>query len=163
MRVDPQLTEAELEHGPGVLIPPPFLLAGWIGVGLVLRRFFPTPIMPTVAGWWCGGTVIVLGLTSLFWCLRQFRVNDTAVLPYRPDSALILRGLYRFTRNPIYLSLLVIHVGTALACNSGIMVALVVPLALTLHYYVIRKEERYLTRRFGPPYEDYCRQVRRWL
>ncbi|MEM7166396.1 MAG: isoprenylcysteine carboxylmethyltransferase family protein [Planctomycetota bacterium] len=163
MAADQQLTAAEERFGPGVRIPPPVVLATWIGIGLLLRWYFPTPLLPQLVAWWSGGVLIVAGLGTLSWCLQQFRKNETALLPHRPDSKLILGGLYRHTRNPIYLSLVVIHIGTGLAFNSGVVLAMVIPLILTLQLYVIRKEERYLTRRFGASYEEYCRSVRRWL
>ena len=72
------------------VIPPPVLLATWIGVGLLLRLFYPTPLLANVVAWWSGGAVITAGLGTLSWCLWQFRKHETALLPHRPDSKLIV-------------------------------------------------------------------------
>jgi len=91
-----------------------------------------------------------------------FRAN-TNVLHHRPASNLIRRGLFGFSRNPIYVSALVLQVGIALLLNN-LWIALLVPVnKLVLDKFVIAREEAYLERKFGEGYVDYKRTVRRWL
>lgn len=72
-------------------------------------------------------------------------------------------GPFRFTRNPLYLALALLHLG--IACVSGLTwIMLSLPVAvLVVRYYAIRREEAYLTRRLGQAYLEYCGRVRRWL
>ncbi len=95
--------------------------------------------------------------------IRQFRAAGTNVETWRPTEAIVTRGVYARTRNPIYLAMLAIYTGIALGVDSAWLLALVIPLALVLRYGVIAREERYLEAKFGEPYRAYRATVRRWL
>jgi protein-S-isoprenylcysteine O-methyltransferase Ste14 len=72
-------------------------------------------------------------------------------------------GLYRYSRNPIYLGLSVVHLGVAVADNNAWLPILLVPVLVVLRYGVIAREEAYMERRFGQQYVAYKARVRRWL
>jgi protein-S-isoprenylcysteine O-methyltransferase Ste14 len=100
-----------------------------------------------------------LGLSSI----GRFRTAGTNVTPWSEASAIVESGAYKRTRNPMYLGMALIMMGAAmlLATRGGL---LMVPVALMLaDLFVVRREEAYLTRRFGAEYRDYCRRVRRWF
>jgi protein-S-isoprenylcysteine O-methyltransferase Ste14 len=75
----------------------------------------------------------------------------------------IQSGIYRYSRNPIYLSFCIATIGAALLIDSWWGLIAVAPLVYLLQLLVIRKEESYLQTKFGDPYRDYLRRVRRWL
>jgi protein-S-isoprenylcysteine O-methyltransferase Ste14 len=85
------------------------------------------------------------------------------VRPDRSASALLTGGPFRFTRNPLYLSLALLHTGLALLANALWPALMLVPVLLLIRYHVIAREERHLLARFGPDYQAYRQAVRRWF
>ena len=151
---------------PGVRFPPPLLFVLGLGAGWLLHRARPLLLLPAdfravgvVLGW--TGILLWAGLTG--WAMATFRRARTAIFPNRPATGVVREGPYRFTRNPMYLALVLLYVGVSLLMNSG-WALLLLPLVLALLYVsVIRREERYLTAAFGAEYEAYRTRVRRWL
>jgi protein-S-isoprenylcysteine O-methyltransferase Ste14 len=87
----------------------------------------------------------------------------TNVHPSEPVLALVRRGPFRFTRNPLYLALCLVQLAIGFFLNDWITLLFVVPLVLIFHYGVVLREERYLTGKFGEPYRQYKDEVRRWI
>ena len=81
----------------------------------------------------------------------------------QPARVLVTTGIYRWTRNPIYLGFLLVYGGIGVATQSPWVLILTLPLAITVRYGVVAREEAYLERRFGDAYLDYKPRVRRWL
>jgi protein-S-isoprenylcysteine O-methyltransferase Ste14 len=154
------------DRGPGVPFPPPFVfLAGGAGAWL-LHRWIAFEIDGDGAGpvqEKLGALLAVAGFGLMLWGIATFARAGTAIVPYSPATALVHRGPYRFTRNPMYVGLTVGYIGLALLLNSA-WALLLLPLVLAaLSRFVIRREERHLRSAFGSAYEDYCRRVRRWV
>ena len=80
-----------------------------------------------------------------------------------PTRALVTTGIHGWSRNPIYVGLFLVYGGIAIAMHSPWALILAVPLAVTIRYGVIAREEAYLEERFGDAYRDYKARVRRWL
>jgi protein-S-isoprenylcysteine O-methyltransferase Ste14 len=80
-----------------------------------------------------------------------------------PTTTIVDAGPYRFTRNPIYLGMIVGLVGLAIAFDSLWLLVAVMPFALVIRYGVVAREEAYLERKFGDVYGPYRSRVRRWL
>jgi protein-S-isoprenylcysteine O-methyltransferase Ste14 len=97
------------------------------------------------------------------WARTLFRRAGTNVNPRRPVTTIVSRGPFRVTRNPMYLSMVIGFIGATFAMRSVWGLALVVVLALVLHFGVILREEPYLEAKFGDTYRDYRRRVRRWI
>jgi protein-S-isoprenylcysteine O-methyltransferase Ste14 len=153
---------AQSDHA-GVWFPPPFWYAFAVLGGVLLDRRWPLPIvggrLTTVAG-----AVCVLGWMALaFDSIGRFRRSKTSIVPIRPAEALVLSGPYRYTRNPMYVSLAFLTIGCGLLLATWWPIVLLVPTLVIVQLYVILPEERYLRRRFGTSYEAYTRRVRRWL
>ena len=147
----------------GVSCPPPFWYALAVLTGVVLERRWPLPI---IAGWsnTIAGAVFVLGGMALaFASIGRFRRSKTSIVPIRPADALVLSGPYRYTRNPMYVSLALLTIGCGLLLATWWPIVLLVPTLVIVQQFVIVPEERYLRRRFGTDYETYTRRVRRWL
>ena len=162
---------------PGVIAPPPliylgFLLAGW---GLAELGARPEAV-ETGLGWLAASfglempvrrglalTLIVGGLLLDGMAAGLFRRRGTAVEPWKPSTVLIDEGPYRFSRNPIYVGFAITYAGLAIAMDSWLALSLLVPCLVVVDRLVIRREERYLTAKFGGGYEAYRARVRRWL
>jgi protein-S-isoprenylcysteine O-methyltransferase Ste14 len=149
----------------GVVVPPPLIYAGVLAAALLLDWLIGGPV--TGIGWTprlvVGAVLIVAGFAIPLAASAQFRVAGTEVRPWRPSTALVTHGVYRYTRNPMYLGLTLIFAGIALLADSVITLVALVPLLVVIHYAVIRREEHYLEITFGETYRDYKRRVRRWI
>ena len=150
----------------GVIARPPFLFLGALVLGLVWDRLLPLPFpVPgtDLAHWLVGGALIIIGLALFVAGIRGFSRAGTPVQGYKPTRALVTTGIYAWTRNPIYLGMFLIYGGIGLAAQSPWILLITVPLAITIRYGVVAREEAYLERRFGDEYRDYKARVRRWL
>jgi protein-S-isoprenylcysteine O-methyltransferase Ste14 len=148
---------------PKVLLPPPILYAVAIGLGLWLERPLPWPLPGGALRFWVGAVMIGLAVALFGLCLRELRRHQTTINPHRAASNLVETGPFRFSRNPIYVSLTVLQVGLGLLAGSTwvlLMLLWVLPLMQRL---VIAREEEHLRWRFGSEYADYSARVRRWL
>lgn len=156
------MTETRYDH-PGVIAPPPLIWLGHIAVGVGLIFAFPIALIPSGLQYPLGGALIALGLGVMLTSTWLFRRAGTNIPTYRPATTVVTSGPYRLSRNPIYLSMIVGHLGIGVVTDNVWMIALVVPLALLLRYGVIAREERYLEGKFGEDYRRYKTTVRRWL
>lgn len=107
---------------------------------------------------------IALGAAGLFWCIWDFGAAGRGTpAPFDPPKRLVVRGLYRYVRNPMYGSLLLVITGWALLLGSVTILEYAAGGWLFFHLFVVVVEEPGLRARFGDPYVAYCRAVRRWL
>jgi protein-S-isoprenylcysteine O-methyltransferase Ste14 len=150
-----------------VAIRPPVLFLIALAIGLLADRWvLPMDLVPGLGWWprqWLGGVIILAGVAAVVDCARRFRRAGTAVQTSHPTSLIVDVGLYRYSRNPIYLGLSAVHLGVAVADNNAWLPILLVPVLLILRYGVVAREEAYLERKFGPVYLAYKTRVRRWL
>ncbi len=150
---------------PGVLAPPPliylaFLLAGW-GLG---EAFNPGSLgLDTDVRRGLALVLVVSGLLIEMTALGGFRRLGTAPEPWKPSTALVTGGLYRLSRNPIYIGFAIIHLGFAVAMDSSAALASLLPCLVVIDRFVILREERYLAGKFGAEWVAYAQKVRRWL
>ncbi|MEO3429204.1 isoprenylcysteine carboxylmethyltransferase family protein [Pelagibius sp. CAU 1746] len=150
----------------GVIAPPPLIYLAGLVLGRGADWLLDLPALPERSaggGLWLGLAFGGLGLLLILWAGGRFFRAGTPLPPHRPATALVTEGPYRRSRNPIYLGLALIYLGVVCATASlGILVSF--PLViLVMEFGVIRREERYLERRFGRDYLDYKARVRRWL
>lgn len=148
---------------PGIHIPPPIYVAAIIALALGITEFYPLalPYYPPML--WSGYLIVAVGIVNLLLCAWQFHRHETDIRPHKPASCMIMAGPYRYSRNPIYLSFLLLQLGYGLAIQQP-WVILMLPISyLVLRYHVVANEEAYLKRKFGEDYEEYRAQVRRWL
>lgn len=152
---------------PGVRFPPPLIFALGLGAGLALEYFrVSLPLLDPARAWWLDLHAAAIGVVAIWLigsALGGFRRKGTDPRPWREDSALVVEGIYEHTRNPMYLGMALAYGAITLALNTLWPLLTLLPVLLLVRYYVIAREERYLAQRFGDPYRDYCRQVRRWF
>ncbi len=159
---DEQQTDQAIDHA-GVRVPPPLLLIVAILAGYGVQQLWALELT-NWSGWYVAAWApIGVGVIILVSGWVQFFRAKTNVLHDRPASHLIQSGLYRFSRNPIYVSGLLLQLGIALLMNNLWIVLLVPVSKFVFDKYVIAREEAYLERAFGAAYVDYKRSVRRWL
>jgi protein-S-isoprenylcysteine O-methyltransferase Ste14 len=148
---------------PGVIAPPPLILLGHILVGLALDRLWPAPFLPSAIQYALGAALIVLAGALAGAAIVRFLRAGTNVPTRRPATVLVIAGPYRFSRNPIYVGMIVLLLGIGFAVDSLWIIALVAPFALVLRYGVIAREERYLEAKFADAYRAYRARVPRWI
>jgi protein-S-isoprenylcysteine O-methyltransferase Ste14 len=155
-------SEVSSDHS-GVVVPPPAIYVAFFLVGVGLQRYVPVPRLPIGTGRDLGAVLVLLWLVLTTWSFARFWTSGTSVIPVRPTTALVIEGPYRFTRNPMYLGMLLLYTGVA--CWFGMVWPLLLAPVLTwvIGVSVIGREERYLTRKFGDEYRRYQLRVRRWL
>ncbi len=147
-----------------VIIRPPLAWALAVIAGLVLNWLMPLPFLPAaVPARWAGGLVFVLALVLLAWAISTVTRAGSNVPTNRPTTTIVESGPYRFTRNPIYLGMILGLVGLSLAFDTLWLLAMLVPFALVIRFGVVAREEAYLERKFGDVYRRYRTRVRRWL
>jgi len=113
---------------------------------------------------WRGrGILVILGGIALALAVRQMVRAKTAVDVRKPTTEIVTSGVFQFSRNPIYLSMVVLCLGAAFLLDSLWFLALCAPLAIVLQRAVIEPEEAYLEQKFGAKYLRYKAKVRRWL
>ena len=148
----------------GVHFPPPVIYAIAIVVGWLLNRWDALPLVRGGSRALEAGAIIcgLVYLAIFFAAAATFRRARTSLIPNRPANALVTSGPYRFTRNPMYVSLVVLYLGVTLALNSWWPLLLLPFVILVVTRSVIMREERYLSAAF-PEYAAYRARVRRWL
>lgn len=156
---------AEEKDVAGVIAPPPLLLLIALVIGGVLDLAWPLHILdvaPRVALWIAGGALIAFALWVSLAGSRRFARAGTPVQPWRPSTTLVTDGIFAHVRNPMYLGFLTLTAGLSLVFAGEFLMLAALGLWFALHTGVVRREERYLTARFGDAYRDYVRQVPRY-
>jgi len=150
-------------HGPGIRLPPPFIYAGYLAAGFALQWGASLPSFGSLPAFFVGWAIALASLVIAVQGFRAFRAAKTTVRPDRPVSSLMTQGIFARTRNPLYLSLLLLYVGIGVFFGALGPVLLTPLLVFTMQHWVIAREERYLSGKFGQAYLDYRRRVRRWI
>ncbi len=147
----------------GVRFPPPILGLIPFLIGLSFDRHLTRLQPPALPSRVLGAILACAGLALSASAIGLFRRNRTSLRTDRTSNTLVIEGPYRFTRNPIYVGFVTLYLGVALLLRApGAL--LLWPVAIVLFQtVVIRREERYLARRFGDRYLSYQAHVRRWI
>jgi protein-S-isoprenylcysteine O-methyltransferase Ste14 len=142
---------------------PPAIPVAALLVSFGLGLIWPLPLQ--LPGWtrWLGLALFTLPFLFAMWAARTFRRHQTPVKPLGKVTGIVDEGPFAFTRNPMYLSLMVMYVGGALLFALPWAWVLLIPVFLSLHFGVILPEERYLAATFDEPYRRYTERVRRWI
>lgn len=153
----------------GVLARPILMFPVALLIGLSLDHvvLLPFPFPRESTAHWItaalAGAMLFAGILTFVAGARAFAQASTPLPTNRPTSSLVTTGIYRWSRNPIYVALLFIYVSVGLLVRSSWIMLWIIPLWLIVRYGVVSVEELYLQTRFGEDYVSYKRQVRRWL
>ncbi len=157
------MTDTSERDAPGVIAKPPFIYLGFLVLGLGLDWLWPYPPLPETLRYTLGGTLAALGIALVLASIRRFKAAGTSFDTQKPATAILSKGPYRFSRNPIYIGLTAVYAGIGIAADAPWVWVMLLPTLVVMHYGVIAREERYLERKFGKEYLDYKASVRRWL
>jgi protein-S-isoprenylcysteine O-methyltransferase Ste14 len=147
-----------------VLVRPPLMWALAAIVGIALGWLIPWPFLPAaVPAVWLGVALFALAVALFVWAIMTMTRAGSNVPTSRPTTAIVDAGPYGFTRNPIYLGMMLSLVGLAIAFDSIWSLITLVFFFLIIRYGVVAREEAYLDRKFGDVYRGYRARVRRWL
>jgi protein-S-isoprenylcysteine O-methyltransferase Ste14 len=143
----------------GVIAPPPVIALGVLLLGLGLDRLSPIGVTGAVFPRSLRFTVASILVIAAAWAvgraLWRFRLAGTPAEPWKPTTKLVVRGIYKRTRNPVYQGFGLFVLGVAFAVASD-WIFLFLPLGvLMMHVGVVRREERYLAAKFGDDYMRY--------
>ena len=147
-----------------VKLPPPvwtlvyLVIAGFASMSYAWKASADLAVVPL------GVLLIAMGFGFAFWAAGLFRREGTEINPTSPaNKTLVVKGPFRYTRNPMYLGLVLASLGVAFCAGSLPMFAVPVLVFATANWVHIPFEEAKMRRQFGAAYDDYTRRVRRWL
>lgn len=159
------MSEGAAPANAGVHYPPPLLYVAGIGAGWLAQRLHPMPITGRPSAM----RMTLAALCALGWlgvfaaASGAFVRHRTTLIPNRPAAALVTSGIYRVTRNPMYVSLVLLYLAVTLVLDSWWPILFLPLVVIAVDRLVIRREERYLLHAFPGEYAAYRERVRRWL
>ncbi|MEH6756143.1 MAG: isoprenylcysteine carboxylmethyltransferase family protein [Parasphingorhabdus sp.] len=154
------------EDSAQVKFPPPFVYIGFLLTGLVIDRWTgPICEFMSAAGYlpFIGIAVILAGLFFMIAGTSRFRQLGNNLEPWKPTNQIVRSGIYRYTRNPMYLGMALTYLGLTLVFHSPWALILLPVVIIVIRTQVIAREEHYLETKFGSEYLDYKKSVRRWV
>ncbi len=149
--------------GPNVIALPPLFLAAALVLGLILNFAWPAKFLAREFSAPLGVFVILSALAIAGLAVREMIGAGTPLDVRKAPSRIVTSGIFRRSRNPIYLGMILLYAGMAILLNSLWLLVLVPVLAVILQKGVIEREEAYLERNFGEEYRRYKAHVRRWV
>ena len=151
------------EDSAHILAPPPFFFIIPLFIGAIAEYFIPTSILPTPFSIIAGFLFSWASLPFIILSLRSFYKVKTAFDARRTTTTLVTTSIYKISRNPAYLSLVLFYIGLSFIINSIWILILVITAIYSVQKFCIEREEKYLEGKFGSQYLAYKKQVRRWL
>lgn len=157
--------DTQAKDGASVRLPPPLVPLIGIAVGLALFRLVWPLQLPLEGAVRYGLAALLVGAGMGFMAaaIGLFRDSGQDPKPWASTPEIISTGVYRFTRNPMYVGMGFMQAGIGVALVNGWIVALVPLVLAAIYHTAIRHEEAYLEGKFGSDYSDYKASVRRWL
>jgi protein-S-isoprenylcysteine O-methyltransferase Ste14 len=142
---------------------PPHWFALSLLLEIALDRWAPIAALIPRPFNYIGALLVMAGALSGISAIVLFRVAKTGVVPFSKSTSLVTSGPYRFTRNPMYLGMVLILLGVAVFLGSAAPFVIVPTFALFITYLFILPEEGHMERAFGASYVERKNKVRRWL
>jgi protein-S-isoprenylcysteine O-methyltransferase Ste14 len=158
---EPKMNEPS-SHAP-VRVPPPLIGIVLLITGWLLQLAWPLNFLSSSMSHAIGVIVFVSGLPIAITAVICMRRNRTTVNPYRRTTALVCSGPFRFTRNPLYVAMILHYCGIAIFLRLPWALILAPIVVLIMTKWVIIPEETYLERLFGEEYDRYKSEVPRWM
>ncbi|UCF99633.1 MAG: isoprenylcysteine carboxylmethyltransferase family protein [Spirochaetaceae bacterium] len=162
-RTDLKNTPVQASDQPRAAVSPPTVFVAAIVLGVVLDLLVPVDLLPGAAQLSAGLPVIGFSVFLSAVSFRSFAKNGTTAGHKEKPVVLITNGPFGYTRNPLYLSGLLLVLGFGFLLDSIWIFALTIPVMIIVHYGAVLKEEDYLLDHFGKEYEQYKTSVRRWI
>lgn len=144
------------------VLPPKIALVAIITM-IALHAVVPLAIVVRAPFSYAGSLFLATGTAMIIWSRRAFQAAGTPIRPFTESTVLICHGLYRWSRNPMYLGTVLLVAGVAILLGTLAPLLVVIVVFAILQEGFIRREERLLDETFGDRYRAYRRSVRRWL
>ncbi len=146
-----------------VRVPPPFIFLAFVLMGVGFNILYPVHLVTGFIRWCL--TLVLFGsaIAVVSYCFWAFKKIETNIAPWKTTTGLVTSGVYRFSRNPIYLSFVLLGLAIAFGLNNAWILLMLTPFIWVINRFVIAKEEKYLENKFGDEYEQYKKKVRRWI
>jgi protein-S-isoprenylcysteine O-methyltransferase Ste14 len=139
-------------------------MVGGVIPWLLARGEWGPNLPPLLSVWVLGLVPIALGVVLYLWCAGAFTfIGKGTPAPIDAPVVLVMRGPYRWMRNPMYIAVLAVILGQALVLRSWLLVGYALLFCVAVHTFVVGFEEPSLREQFGESYEAYLRRVPRWL
>ena len=153
------------ERGARVRFPPPLIFLGAILLGVLVQRKGMRLSLPFAPGLRVAASILILacGVSLVISARIWFTRTGQSPIPWKPTPELILRGPYRFTRNPMYVGVTLVVIGLGIVLNNLWISLFAGPALLAVHFIAVLPEERYLAEKFGESYRSFLAQVRRYV
>ena len=153
---------APASDSPQVIAPPPLIYLGGLVAGIALHILKPIPFLSEKFAL-LGMALITISVALVVAAFVAFKKAKTNIDVRKATTSIVSTCPYRFTRNPIYLSMTFFVLGIAAWLNMLWILITLIPVLLVIRFGVIKREEAYLTKKFGEEYLRYKSKVRRWL
>ncbi len=146
-------------------LPPAGIFLIFVLLMYLLDRFLPVGEFEFFGRKYLILTLVGIGLVLAIWAMILFFMNKTTIDPREPGKAkvLVVSGIYRFTRNPMYLALLLFLLAYGLYLGNAFNTLLAAGFVSYMNAFQIKPEEEALRGLFGEAYTQYCKEVRRWF
>jgi len=132
-------------------------------LSILANYLFPNPVLFSVPITYLGIIPIIFGLWLCYQTRSLLIEQKTTLSPYETPSALVKSGPFRISRNPVYLGMTTILIGTAIILGSGVTFIFPLLFIIIIEIWFIPVEEQKLERVFGEQYREYKRTVRKWM
>ena len=155
----------DTQQGAAVRIPPPLVYATAIFAAVMLHAFaWPLSLGLDMAARAVGGAALFLpGLLLLGAASSLFRRTGQDPKPWRETPVIVSNGIYRWSRNPMYVGMALLQAGVGVGLSNGWILVLIPLVLVAVYATAVRHEEAYLEQKFGNTYRDYKQSVRRWI
>jgi protein-S-isoprenylcysteine O-methyltransferase Ste14 len=148
---------------PRVIAPPPLIVLVFIAAGTAAGLIYKLPFIEGGARYITGAALVVLSVIITSSALFKMKRAGTNVDARKPVTTIVTGGIYSFTRNPMYVSLVIFLAAVSILLNN-LWIMILIPLFIAvMRRGVIEREERYLEEKFGAQYTEYKSRVRRWI
>ena len=147
----------------GVITIPPIIYLVGLLLGLLIHYNYPIGFLPELVSVWIGVLLILVSISIALFAILAFKRAGTPLDVRKATIAIVTHGIYRCSRNPMYVSLALVYLGIACWVNSLWILLLVAPVVIVVDQGIIKREERYLEQKFNGEYLRYKSEVRRWI
>jgi protein-S-isoprenylcysteine O-methyltransferase Ste14 len=155
--------EAKQADHARVAFHPPLLSLACLGLGFLLRWLAPLSVPTSTVPAMIGPAIVALAFAIFSWAVGTMLRGHASIPTNRPTDTIVTGGPFRFSRNPIYLSMILLQIGVGAWTRSLWFFVLAAISVALLTWGVILREERYLEQKFGDEYFSYKSRVRRWI
>lgn len=157
------MSDAPQTDSAQVKIPPPLCFGSFLVIGILIQSSWIAGSIGSATNLFLGGAILAFGMYIIAIEVFRHQKSGSNVEPWKPTTVILSTGFYKYSRNPIYVGMVVAYMGLAFMAQSWLAFILLPLPVLIVRYHVIAREEAYLEAKFGEQYLDYKQQVRRWI